>query len=193
MSSSPDPVAALRDAWRSVRQSLSFTSVRGRGETSTHHLHIAGYSNVSTVYKHGKGVESKPFRAGGHRWKLTYYPNGYPDSKTGCPGVLLSLMENRFFGRAADATAGYSVSVLDRDGNLLGSRCAIPQHYSLHDSSWGPSGIWMDVPETEAAAEETKAALRSLKNDSLVVRCELTVQRSEKESRPRWLLRRFLD
>jgi hypothetical protein len=156
-----------------------------------HHLHIGGYSTVSTLYKHGKGVESKPFRAGGHRWKLTY-------SKTGSPGMDLRLMDNRFLGRAANAMAGYTVNVLDRDGNLLCGRCVQPQQYSLdeysiRDRSWCSTGIWIDIPETKAVAEETKEALRCLKDDSLVVRCDLTVQRSEKESRFRWLLQRFLD
>lgn len=61
------------------------------------------------------------------RWKLTYYPNGYLGSKTGSPGVDLRLMDNRFFGRAANATAGYTVNVLDRDSNLLCGRCVQPQ------------------------------------------------------------------
>lgn len=140
--------------------------MRGREETSANHLHIGGYSTVNKMYRHCKGVESKPFRGGGHRSKLTYYPNGDADSKTGCPGVLLCLMENRyrFLGRAADATAGHSVSVLDRDGNLMYSRCVEPQNYSLHDSSCGSSGIWIDVMDA-TTAEETKEALRRLKDD----------------------------
>jgi hypothetical protein len=38
------------------------TSVRGEEVTSTHHLHIGGYSTVTAAYKHDHGIDSKPFR-----------------------------------------------------------------------------------------------------------------------------------
>lgn len=114
-------------------------SACGRQEISTNHIHISGYSTVSTVYKHGKGVESK------------LVPSGYPDSKTGSPGVGLRLMENNFFSRAAKATAARTASVLDRDSILVCCRCAQPQHYR----PCGSISVRIDVPETKAAAEET--------------------------------------
>ncbi|KAJ1276369.1 hypothetical protein BS78_05G209700 [Paspalum vaginatum] len=144
---------------------------------------------------HGKCVDSKPFHAGGHRWKLSYYPHGYKDSKSGGPSMLLRLMEKRFrlLDMMADATAAYDVSVLDVDGNQL---------YYHHDtaqsiySTQGKSGIWTDVCESKAAEvpeTERKEALCRLKDDSLVVRCDVTVKRLKEESRVRWFLQRFLD
>lgn len=193
MASSSDPVAALSDAWRRAREALSFSSVRGREVTGTHHLHIGGYSTVDSVFSHGKGIDSRPFRAGGHRWQLSYYPNGIEDTKTtsGCrPAFALRLMDNRFLGSAADATAKYDVSVLDSDGDVVYRHChpGAANHYSLQQRGSGcSSGYRVDLREDEAAA------LLQLKDDRLVVQCDVTVQKLEKESRVWCFLRSWLD
>ncbi|CAN6363519.1 unnamed protein product [Urochloa humidicola] len=187
MSSPSDPVAALGDAWRHARAAFSFSSFRRHEVTSTHTLHIANYSAVNSLLPHGKCVESKPFRAGGRRWKLSYYPNGYDDATSGRPTAMLCLVENRFLGRAADATAKYDLSVLDSSGKALCRASTRPCHYSLRHGTGGFSGIYMEIMDA-ATAEE----LRHLKDDSIVVRCDLSVQSVQEESRAKWFLRRFL-
>ena len=89
--SSPDPVAALGDAWRRAREAFSFSSVRGREATGTHLLRIGNYSTVDSACPRGKRVESEPFRDGGRRWKLLYYPNGHGDSTSGRATVMLHV------------------------------------------------------------------------------------------------------
>ncbi|CAL4991147.1 unnamed protein product [Urochloa decumbens] len=182
-SSSSDPTAALGDAWREPRDAFRFSSFRRREVTSTHALYIADYA-VDSLLPHGKCVELKPFRAGGHRWKLSYYPNGYNDSTKGNPTALLRLMENRFLGRAADAVAKYDLSVLDSSGKPLYRVSTGPCHYSLRHGTGGLSGIWMEIKEAEE--------LRQLKDNSLIVRCDLSVESVQEESRAKWFLRRFL-
>ena len=177
MSSSPDPVAALGDAWRRAREAFSFSSVRGREATGTHLLRIGNYSTVESVCSRGKCVASEPFRASGQRWKLLYYPNGHKDSTSGRDAVMQLLLDNRFLGRAADATAEYRVAILDGEGSTVYSTSVDPEKYSVN----GRSGIWVDV--LEGKAEERKQALRRLKDDSLCVRCDVTVQSLEKEAR----------
>ncbi|CAO2202972.1 unnamed protein product [Urochloa humidicola] len=188
-SSSSDPVAALGDAWSRAREALGFSSVRGREATGSHVLRIGGYSTVGSMLPRGRCVESEPFRAGGHRWKLEYYPNGFRDSTTGgggCASALLRLVDNRFVGRAADATARYRVAILDGGGNAVRgfSAAARPEEYSVR----GTSGVWIDVEEAKPDA------LRGLTGEdgSLSVRCDVTVQRLEKESRVKCLLRGWL-
>ncbi|CAL4977257.1 unnamed protein product [Urochloa decumbens] len=185
-SSSPsDPVAALGDAWRHAREALRFSSVRGREVTETHVLRIGGYSTVGSMLPRGRCVESDPFRAGGHRWKLEYYPNGFKDSTGGgCATALLRLQDNRLLGRAADATAGYRVDILDGGGNAVYGSSAQPVEYRVR----GRSGIWVDIKEAKPDA------LRSLTGEdgSLSVRCDVTVQTLEKESRVKCLLRGWL-
>ena len=107
--------------------------------------------------------------AGGRRWKLLYFPNGRGDSASGHATVMLRLLDNRFLGRAADATAEYKVAILDGDGSTVYSTSVIPEKYSVN----GMSGIWTYV--LEGKAEERKQALRRLKDDSLSVRCDVTV------------------
>ncbi|RLM69687.1 BTB/POZ and MATH domain-containing protein 2-like [Panicum miliaceum] len=100
---------------------------------------------------------------------------------------MLRLLDNRFLGSAADATAAYRVAILDGEGSALYSTSVVPENYSVH----GRSGIWIDVQE--ASAEERKQEMRQLKDDSLSVRCDVTVQSLEKEARVRCFLRRLLD
>jgi len=172
---------------RRAREAFSFSSVRGREATGTHLLRIGNYSTVDSACPRGKRVESEPFRDGGRRWKLLYYPNGHGDSTSGRATVMLRLLDNRFLGRAADATAEYRVAILDGEGSTVCSTSVDPQNYSVN----GTSGIWTDV--LEAKAEERKKALRLLKEDSLCVRCDVTVHSLEKEARVWCFLRRLLD
>lgn len=189
MSSSPsDPaVAALRDAWRQARDALRFTSVRGREVTVTHHLRIGHYSAVDSALPRGKCVGSEPFRAGGHRWELCYYPNGHANSKSGGASVSLRLLDNRFLGTAADATAAYKVAILDGQGNVA---CAdddvTPSDYSVRRRR-GTSAIWSDV-----AKDKADMLRRCLEDDGLSVRCDVTVFSVEKESRVKCFLRDWL-
>jgi len=95
---------------------------------------------------------------------------------------MLRLLDNRFLGRAADATAEYKVAILDGDGSTVYSTSVIPEKYSVN----GMSGIWTYV--LEGKAEERKQALRRLKDDSLSVRCDVTVKSLEKEGRVKYVL-----
>ncbi|CAO2146515.1 unnamed protein product [Urochloa humidicola] len=187
MSSPSDPAAALAAAWRQAHDAFRFSSFRRREVTSTQTLYIANYSAVNSLLPHGKCVESKPFRASGHRWKLSYYPNGCSESTSGHPTAMLSLVENRFLGRAADATAKYDLSVLDSSGKSFISISTPPCHYSLRRGTGGSSGIYMEIKDAATVKE-----LQQLKDDSLVVRCDLSVQSVQEECRARWFIRRFL-
>jgi hypothetical protein len=63
---------------------------------------------------------------GGRRWKLSYYPNGHGDSASGRATVMLRLLDDRFLGRAADATAAYPVAFLDGEGSTVHSTYVVP-------------------------------------------------------------------
>jgi len=130
-------VAALGDAWRRAREAFSFSSVRGREATGTHLLRIGNYSTVDSACPRGKRVESEPFRDGGRRWKLLYYPNGHGNSTSGRDTVMLRLLDNRFLGRAADATAAYRVAILDGEGGTVCSTSVDPQNYSVNGTPIG--------------------------------------------------------
>ncbi|CAO2198577.1 unnamed protein product [Urochloa humidicola] len=187
-SSSSDPAAALGDAWRLAREALRFSSVCGREATDTHVLCIHNYPAVGSMLPRGRCVESEPFCAGGHRWKLEYYPNGVKSSTNGCASAVLRLQNNRFLGRAADATAVYRVAILDGEGNAACSSVSNRNEYSVAPGSGRSDAYFIDVKEAKADA------LRQLTGEdgSLSVRCDVTVQRLEKESRVKCLLRGWL-
>lgn len=194
MASSSDPVTtAIRDACRRAWQGFSFSSFRGREVTGTHLLRIRGYSTVEKVLPHGKSVESPKFRAGGHTWTLEYYPNGYKDAKDGCASVVLRHkgisflgIGNKLLGNAAGATASYNVSILDREGKEVYSFFGCPNHYEEPGR-----GIWNNV--ITETAEERRQKLRLDEEDSIFVRCEVTVQKVDKESHIKMFLRELLE
>ncbi|KAL6592123.1 hypothetical protein ACP70R_049575 [Stipagrostis hirtigluma subsp. patula] len=184
-SSSSEPSSIV--PWRLSNAWRSFTAFRAREVTGTHLLVIDGYSAVDRTSRHGEAIESGRFRVGGSSWKLSYYPSGYKDSKDdGHVAVALTLMDNRLLGHAAGATASFKVSILDRDGNPAYSQRFGTDRYSI----FGIRTYWCDVPVT---AEQWEAALRLREDDKLVVRCDVTVHRCDKESRIKWYLRQLLD
>ncbi|XP_010239075.1 BTB/POZ and MATH domain-containing protein 1 [Brachypodium distachyon] len=56
--------------------SSSASSITGKALTGSHVLKIDGYSRTTGIGT-GNCVKSRPFTAGGHKWCLEYYPDGY--------------------------------------------------------------------------------------------------------------------
>ncbi|KAL6654257.1 hypothetical protein ACP70R_007722 [Stipagrostis hirtigluma subsp. patula] len=183
-SSSSEP--SLIVPWRLSNAWRSFTAFRAREVTGTHLLVIDGYSALDRTARRGEAIESGRFRVGGSSWKLSYYPNGHKDSKDGHVAVTLRLMNNHFLGHAAGAKASLQVSILDRDGNPAYSQSFRTNLHSVR----GSMAYWCDVAVTP---EQRAAALRLREDDKLVVRCDVTVHRCDKESRIKWYLRQLLD
>ncbi|KAK3119171.1 hypothetical protein QOZ80_9BG0715090 [Eleusine coracana subsp. coracana] len=71
-------------------------------------------------------------------------------------------------------------------GNLLCSKSGIPVHYDL------PGIHWHDIMTAKEAAD-FREMLRDKKEDSLYVKCQVTVQKMEEESRIKLFLRGLLD
>ncbi|CAL4979187.1 unnamed protein product [Urochloa decumbens] len=189
-SSSSSQLPTLGGAWRAARDALSFSSTRARQDTGVHVHRIDRYSNLDTMSLPGQRVESRPFSAGGHEWKLVYYPNGGAGSRGG-GHVAVDLMLTagpwwRLFYRPSDVTAAYSVSILDGDGNRAFSKAMGPHRFG---SRWSSTGV-----KEVAKVEGLRSALRSGKNkdDGLLVRCDVTVMKLEKESRIMWYLRQLV-
>ena len=45
-------------------------------DSGYHLLVVDGYSRTKEITQNGDEIESPPFRVGGHRWRIRYYPNG---------------------------------------------------------------------------------------------------------------------
>lgn len=191
MASSSDPVlTSIKDVCRRAREAFSFSSFVGREQTGTHLLRIHGYSAIEKKFHCGSCVKSPAFRAGGHTWSLQYYPNGFWN--IGQVSVVLTHWGNSYLGPignvffGTDATAECTVSILDRHGNPVCSRSGIPVHYDR-------IGIHVFDIMTAKEAADFREMMRVKKEDSIYVKCEIRVQKMEKESRIKLFLQGLLD
>ncbi|KAL6592128.1 hypothetical protein ACP70R_049580 [Stipagrostis hirtigluma subsp. patula] len=182
----PAPVAA----WRRMREALSFSSVRVRAETGTRLVRIGHYSRLAGRVLPGDSVDFVA-TAGGRKWKLHFYPNGgdkpWRGHRPHQPSVELELMRKSWSGIWKE-TAAYRVSILGRDGKPAYSCSMAPHSYNVHDwPSDRPVGHLVTAEEKRPAAP-----LPLMEDDTLVVRCDVTVLRLQRESRIRWFIRQFV-
>ncbi|KAK3160984.1 hypothetical protein QOZ80_1BG0069960 [Eleusine coracana subsp. coracana] len=198
MASSSDPVMrSIGDACRRARQAFSFSSFVCREQTGTHLLRIQGYSGIEKKFDHSTRIKSPSFRAGGHTWTVEYYPNGFTNNGhvtvalTHWGVSYIGSLGNLFLGTSA--TAACNVSILDRQGNLLCSKSGIPVHYNLPGIHWHDIMTAKEAADFREEAADFREMLRVKKEDSLYVKCEVTVQKMEKESWIKLFLRGLLD
>ncbi|KAK3119170.1 hypothetical protein QOZ80_9BG0715080 [Eleusine coracana subsp. coracana] len=192
MASSSDPVTRIGDACRRAYQAFSFSLFRGREETGTHLLHIREYSTIENNLPHGRCIESPKFRAGGHTWTVEYYPNGFKYDKDGHASIVVKHhgisflgIGNYWLGDKAGATATLNVRILDHAGNEAYMWPKYPKHYERRGNY-----TCLNVTGT---AEERRENMRLDKEDSIFVKCEINVQKKDKESRIKMFLRGLLD
>ncbi|CAN6204068.1 unnamed protein product [Urochloa humidicola] len=188
MSSSSSMPAPPSSNPRSSSSNFEFTPFRARQVTGSHLLRIDGYSGADRLVLAGRYIGSRTFSAGGHKWELNYYPNGH--SSRGKPGAAAAAtVELRRMDRKDDdevVMAAYRLSILDGGGNPAYSYAVGPQRFDK-DSKY------MHRVNVLATPEERQAALRLVEDDSLTVRCDVSVTRFDKESRIKYYLRKLLD
>uniref|UniRef100_A0A0E0M7Y4 BTB domain-containing protein n=1 Tax=Oryza punctata TaxID=4537 RepID=A0A0E0M7Y4_ORYPU len=97
-----------------------------------HVLNINGYSSTLKAGRY-YGLSSFPFSAGGHTWRVSYYPNGDRDSNNDCISIFLVLED---ILTEEDVMAKVTFSLLDRYGNPVPS---YTYHTQLLNFSTSPS------------------------------------------------------
>ncbi|RLN34357.1 BTB/POZ and MATH domain-containing protein 2-like [Panicum miliaceum] len=166
---SPSPIVAS--------PSSSFASLRARQVTSTHLLRIDGHKAADRMVLAGESINSRTFSAGGR--------NSDDRSERGRTAAVKLRLKDR--GSMHDAvTAAYRLSILDRDGNPAYSYAVGPHRFDA-DSRYSHHVNVLATPE------ERRAARQLVEDDSLTVRCDISVTRFDKESRIKWYLRKLLD
>ncbi|KAJ1261312.1 hypothetical protein BS78_09G019400 [Paspalum vaginatum] len=179
-SSDSSIVGSVREAWR---RSFGFDSLQGRPVTGSHLLRIDGISAADRMVLVGEGVVSSgEFSAAGHRWQLSYYPNGQYSFDDGGPPIVSLMRKDR---RHDKVTAEYSLSVLDRDGKPAFSYSSGRQRF---ESIWSSHRA-----EILATPEQRQAAMKLMGDDSLALRCDITVHTFHRESTIKRFLREILD
>ncbi|CAL5090805.1 unnamed protein product [Urochloa decumbens] len=167
--------------------SFEFTSLRARQVTGSHLLRIYGHSAADRLVLSGRCIGSRSFSAGGRKWELKYYPNGH--SSSGKPGAAATVELRRMDRKDDDddgVMAAYRLSILDREGNPAYSYAVGPQRFDKGSK-------YMHRVNVLATPEERQAALRLVEDDSLTIRCDVSVRRFDKESRIKYYLQKLLD
>ncbi|KAF8722879.1 hypothetical protein HU200_022015 [Digitaria exilis] len=113
-------------------ETRSASAIVGDNLTGHHLLHIDGYSRTKDKLPTGKSIKSCPFRAGGHRWRINYYPNGQTSNCADFISVFLHL-EQSAESDTRPVKARAKFSLLDRAGKPVPSHS---KYADLHDAGW---------------------------------------------------------
>ncbi|PNT63253.1 LOW QUALITY PROTEIN: hypothetical protein BRADI_4g13504v3 [Brachypodium distachyon] len=141
--------------------SSSASSITGKALTGSHVLKIDGYSRTTGIGT-GNCVKSRPFTAGGHKWCLEYYPDGY-NSTYGSNWISIPSPS----GRGWPIRALYKISLLDQYGQpgsikAESSKCCTFNTLAIHGSY-------------KFIKNEDLLKSAYLKDDSFSIRCDITV------------------
>jgi hypothetical protein len=162
-----------------------------------HLLHIDGYSAAERMVQQGKFIESRTFSTGGHKVVAALLPQrlrqqirGRTQRRHQIRGRTATAVELELMKRSYDddVVAAYGLSVLGRDDNPALSYTVGPQRFNR-------GSCYNHYVAVLVTPEERQAAMRLdvKENDTLAVRCDLTVTRFDEESRLKWYLRKLLD
>nr|XP_020193907.1 BTB/POZ and MATH domain-containing protein 5-like [Aegilops tauschii subsp. strangulata] len=145
--------------------SLTASAIVAAAESGSHILRVDGYS-LTKGLGNGKYVASEAFAAGGHSWRLLYYPDSLNSSDSDWISVVLLLDRTDL----DEVKARFTISLLDQGGSKV------------------PSHSTTSTPRTFTARKGARRALgyrlvrrndleRSvwLKDDCFSVRCDITV------------------
>ncbi|KAG0549500.1 hypothetical protein BDA96_01G261400 [Sorghum bicolor] len=74
-------------------RSASASTVFADNAGGYHDLKIDGYSRIKGIPA-GVPIKSSPFSVGGHRWRISFFPNGDRTANSGCIALFLFLDED---------------------------------------------------------------------------------------------------
>ncbi|KAF7031839.1 hypothetical protein CFC21_043101 [Triticum aestivum] len=113
----------------------------------------------------GKGVFSLPFMVGGHRWRISYCPNGLLSESANSASLFLSLLDENVT-KALKVQYGFSfVDEVEKQDSAF-FRALKPRNFSSSVRFWGH----MDFMKIEALEKSNH-----LKDDCFTIRCDLAV------------------
>lgn len=188
LSTSTASLSALRGAGR--RQ--LYTSTIGPSETGSMVFRIKKYTEVKNKLAVGQDLRSQPFFVGGKLWRILCCPNGSSDKYAGFLSVFLE------YAHHGSTTAKVQMSIVPNEySKPTYSKSKEEYRFSGHGDTWG----WNDFishedlegrPEQKQITSNSKdtsldwwtnaivkcqdlMAVKHLRNDSLIFRCEVTV------------------
>ncbi|XBJ07734.1 hypothetical protein VPH35_013200 [Triticum aestivum] len=147
---------------------LPTTSDVDAGAASGYHLLVVeGYSQTKEMVPNGKHIMSRPFVVGGHRWCISYAPNGDSSHSADCVSLHLVLLDDDV---AKPVKVQFGFSFIDQVEwqNPIYIRETQTHSFSSDDSVRG-----FDDAVRRDALEQSK----HLKGDSFTIRCGVMVYR----------------
>ena len=161
--------AHLLSAAKRMMSSRSASSIITREVTGHHNLTISGYAATRKAPVEWI-ASSQAFDAAGYRWRIKYDPNGNSWNESNeCISIFVELAHgNRGPRQEVKDPVQFNLSLLDRAGNPS------PKYCRSNDASFFVDGQarfqdfirWKDLEESGC-----------LKDDSFIVRCDITVIR----------------
>lgn len=142
-------------------------------ETGWYVLKIERYSQTKGVLGVGTAFKSTVFSAGGHRWRIGYYADGYDEDKDDCIGFELFLVDHPDDDEANDVKAKFVFSLLDQAGHPVAAYTVASEvvTFSSDVPSWG----------IDSFIERTNLESAYVKDDdSFSVRCDVTVYKDSR-------------
>jgi speckle-type POZ protein len=138
----------------------------------SHILRVDGYSHTKGL-GNGECIASEKFVVGGHRWYLTYYPDGAARlSSSDWISVFLRLDSD-----GDDVKTKFTISLLDHDGNMVSSHSRTSSLCSFSGSGRkGTNSSWGFNEFIRRSALEESGYL---KDDVFSIKCDVTVAAKE--------------
>lgn len=159
-SSSPSPVGSIGGEGGAP---LTASAIVAQAVSGSHVVKIDGYSRTKGLGT-GKYIESEKFAAGGHRWCMRYYPDGWRSEDADWISIYLCCSD-----RTDEVKAGFKISLLDQDSQPvpLYSRPSGKVHtFSSEDTSWGFAQF--------IKRKDLEVSLY-LRDDAFSIRCDVSV------------------
>ena len=137
-------------------------------DSGYHLLVVDGYSRTKEITQNGDEIESPPFRVGGHRWRIRYYPNGIDSEVADYISLYLLLDDDN----VAETTVKvqFDFSFVDKAEKQLPSNIHEIEvtNFSKESLSWGYDDF-MKRDKLDNSAH--------LKDDSLTIKCDIVVSK----------------
>ncbi|CAL4925084.1 unnamed protein product [Urochloa decumbens] len=157
-------VSFAGDGGRSSTPSASATTTVT--DSGYHLLVVDGYSRTKEDTPTGKCIESRPFRVGGYRFHIKYYPNGrIPDYADYVSLYLLIDAESA----PETVKAQFGFSFVDKAQKQVPSDISASNkvYQFSKQSYWKGNGRFMKREDLEKSTH--------LKDDSLTIKCDIVV------------------
>ncbi|KAL6654227.1 hypothetical protein ACP70R_007692 [Stipagrostis hirtigluma subsp. patula] len=161
-----------------VRHSAS--TIAADMETGSHVLTVRGYSGIRGLGV-GNGIRSVTFAAGGHRWFIRLYPDGFNADCAGWVSVVLHLDHRRGAGDDdVSVNARFEFGLLDQvTGEPAPSRTMVSPTQTFSSTGNLSWGYYQFV-----TAKDLESSRGLMDGDAFRIRCEVTVVTVRAEHAP---------